>query len=310
MSRTLYADSLQEVISPKGFHIEFVLNSSKEKFIVIRNVKVGYRSVICVHPRYNLVTSSIDTVPIEPLSQANESTIYQPLEEEDGIYKDSIHLSNLNVETIMEIERYKKCLVSSQTFGLFFWGNGFIANVWYDHFSAYKVADSPSGTMTIYSMIGVDNIVNWSSKTTDNLKTMIPKFYKILKSVEDANTNSTDEIMKHLRKLREQKSDLNKQIQTLTEELKTTEDMIGEVAKNIEETESELKLNPGLAVSETFRKAKAKELIEKLYNTRDKLFSSRDTITSRISSIHYNLDCVIFFTKKSISDLEKVLVEE
>ena len=307
-SRTLHIDKIRDLVNTKDFFVEDIFSSPKERFIIIRHLFQGFRSVICVHPRYTIVTDD-PVISLEIVQEQQEQSLYEPLQEDDSMYKDTIKISQVNLDIAMEIQRYKKCLSQTQAFGIFFWGHGFIANVWYDHFTLYKTNVNPKGDVDIYSMIGVDNLTSWTTKTTENLQNIVPKFFKILDSVNDANGDSVEDIMKQLRKLKEKKIDLKQKASLyITESVKITE-MLKDIQVKIENDEKDIKTNSGLSTGDVFRNSRAKDRLEDLYKNQRKLFDVKDLVSSKLSSIYYNIDSVIYFTRKGVSELQKILAE-
>ena len=158
-------------------------------------------------------------------------------------------------------------------------------------------------------MIGVDNLTSWTTKTTENLQNIVPKFFKILDSVNDANGDSVEDIMKQLRKLKEKKIDLKQKASLyITESVKITE-MLKDIQVKIENDEKDIKTNSGLSTGDVFRNSRAKDRLEDLYKNQRKLFDVKDLVSSKLSSIYYNIDSVIYFTRKGISELQKILAE-
>jgi hypothetical protein len=312
MSRAIHLDKVKEILRSKNFHVEFSFTSSKESFVVIRHTQLGFRSVICVQSRYTLVSTD-KTFQLEPAGEIKEQNLYSPLDIEGGsndMYAETIKMSTVDMDIASKLERYKKCLSSSQAFGLFFWGHGFVASVWYDHFGMYRTNENSLSFMDIYPMIGIDSLLSWSSKLTQNLETMVQKFYGILKSVSDQNQSSVEEIMKKLRKYKELKNEMQNKLTGLSSELKNVTDLLKETDDEINKNELEFQTNTGIASGDVFRKNRAKDTLEKLYTARIKLYGMRDVTSSKISSIYYSMDSVTYHIKTSITELEKVLTED
>lgn len=276
-----------------------------------RHTILGFRSVVCIPQKYTLTTSPEEVVVhLEiPPSLVPQQNLYTPIEHDTdtNMYSNSIKISTVNLEIVAEIERYKKCLSGSQSFGIFFWGSGFIAGVWFDHFSYYKTPESPVSGLVIYSMITIENLLSWSAKTTTNLETIVPKFYKILEDVSKIHEDECDSIISYLSTLKTRKEHIKAKISAYNEELENVNQLLKDVHEKVTAEEKEYNSNSGLETKDVFRKNKNKEVLDKLYNSKQKLFNTKDTLSAKLSLLHYNQDCITYFTKSAVTNLQKVL---
>lgn len=308
-THSLHIDKICETLIKKEFKLEKIYSENTSiKYLIFRHIVKGFQFVLYVSSKYEVLLNekldSINTMIIHESDEDEHTNYNNNYELMFGSYLDNTYNSlSLNTQiTPLDFRRYMKSVSFNKNYGLFILTQFCLTHITYNRIRKYKPSISTLKHISNLPVISIEEIINWTSITSQTLENMIEKLWSLLQDINTKHASTISSLKDSLNTLESNKNKYDLKSIDLKTEYKKLINNINEVNNEIKKYNTEKNTNPNVHRQQTIQEQLMKNEMQL-----KKLFVRRTELENEINTYQLFMDEIIYRSHVCLSQLNDLI---